>query len=339
MRESPKCGHCKSRYNVFGDCSKKCEGWFKDQSWLPLIRPNNPFLKYEEKMSKFDISKVVSDVQKLYAKDKKADLVGFGDKLRGTADSDFVIMPEWWQKGTNTKGIPFGKLVMIAGDSDSGKTSCAITAMKSAQAQGVAILYVETEGKTTAQDLTNWGVDPSSVMLVQSSIAEEAFELMFKLWDSFFKAYPKAKLLVVFDSIGNVVSRRDSQIDLTTENQKPGGKGQINRLGINKLIAKRDDGDAAVLIINYTYANIGSPGKTNAGGKAVNFFSCLTYQTSRKGWIEKTIKGEKVRIGASVQWTLFKNHLDKTNPGPKNIILHITSEGISLAGSSDGNDE
>lgn len=290
-------------------------------------------------MSKVDISKVVASVQKLYAKDSKTSAkIATGDKLRGLEDADFVTMPEWWQKGTNTKGIPFGKLVMIAGDSDSGKTSCAVAAMKAAQAQDVNVLYVETEGKTTTQDLTAWGVDASQVMLVQSSVAEEAFELMFTLWDAFFAAAPKGKLLVVFDSLGNVVSKRDSTMDLTTSNQKPGGKGQINRLGLNKLIAKRDEHDVAVLMINYTYDNIGSPGKTNAGGKAVNFFSCLTYQTSRKQWLEKTVKGEKFRIGAKVQWRLFKNHLDKSNPGPKSIELDITAEGIKLAGASDSDE-
>ncbi len=283
-------------------------------------------------MAKYNLEKVVSDSQKLYNKGSSKINVGLGSKLRGLQDSDFLIMPEWWQKGTNTKGIPFGKIVMIAGDSDSGKTSCAIAAMKAAQEQEVAVLYVETEGKTTTQDLKNWGVDSEQVMLVQESIAEKAFEAMFSLWDGFFKSYPTGKLLVVFDSLGNVVSLRDSEIDLTTQSQKPGGKGQINRLGLNKLVAKRDENDVAVLMINYTYDNIGSPGKTNAGGKAVNFFSCLTYQTSRKGWLEKTTKGVKQRVGAKVQWKLFKNHIDKTNPGPKVIELDITAEGISLAG-------
>lgn len=287
-------------------------------------------------MAKYDLSKVVSKAQKLYDKTpNKLNNIGLGDNLRGLADSDFLTMPEWWQKGTNTKGLPFGKIVMIAGDSDSGKTSCAIAAMKAAQEQEVAVLYVETEGKTTTQDLNAWGVDASQVMLVQESIAERAFEAMFALWDSFFKDYPKGRLLVVFDSLGNVVSKRDTEIDLTSENQKPGGKGQINRLGLNKLIAKRDENDVAVLMVNYTYDNIGSPGKTNAGGKAVNFFSCLTYQTSRKQWLEKTVKGEKVRIGARVQWRLFKNHIDKSNPGPKSIELDITAEGISLASSNE----
>lgn len=284
-------------------------------------------------MAKYDLTQVVESVQKLYNKDsKKSNKIGFGDKLRGMGPGDFVVMPEWWQEGTKTLGIPFGKIVMIAGDSDSGKTSCAIEAMRAAQNQDTAVLYVETEGKTSEKDLQSWGVDTSQLMLVQSSIAEEAFELMFNLWDGFFSKYPEGKLLVVFDSLGNVVSKRDSTMDLTESNQKPGGKGQINRLGLNKLIAKRDEHDVAVLMINYTYDNIGSPGKTNAGGKAVNFFSCLTYQTSRKSWIEKTIKGQKVRIGAKVQWKLFKNHLDKSNPGPKVIELDITAEGIKLAG-------
>lgn len=283
-------------------------------------------------MSKYNLADVVAKTQKLYKDPKKANKIGLGSNLRGVEASDFLLMPEWWQKGTNTKGLPFGKIVMIAGDSDSGKTSCAIEAMKAAQQQEVAVLYVETEGKTSTQDLSAWGVDPAGIMLVQESVAERAFEAMFTLWDEFFKAYPKGRLLVIFDSIGNVVSRRDSEIDLSSENQKPGGKGQINRLGLNKLIAKRDENEVAVLIINYTYDNIGSPGKTNAGGKAVNFFSSLTYQTSRKQWLEKTVKGEKVRNGARVQWRLFKNHLDKANPGPKSIELDITSDGIELVG-------
>lgn len=284
-------------------------------------------------MKKFDVSSIVADVQKLYSKvPSKLDRVGVGDKLKTMADGNFLTMPKWWQDATNTKGLPFGGIVMIAGDSDSGKTTCAIEAMKAAQDQGVAVLYVETEGKTTTEDLNRAGVDASQIMLVQSSVAEEAFDLMFDLWDGFFMKYPEEKLLVVFDSLGNVVSKHDIQMKMSDTNQKPGGKGKTNRVGINKLIAKRTENTVATLVINYTYDNIGSPGKTNAGGKAINLFSSLTYQTSRKGWLEKTVKGQKIRTGAKVQWKLFKNHVDKSNPGPKLFELDITSAGVVLAG-------
>lgn len=281
-------------------------------------------------MAKYNLNKVVEEVNRLYKKESSK--VGVGNSLKSLSDENgFIIMPEWWQIATNTKGIPFGAYIMIAGDSDSGKTSAAITAMKAAQEQGCAVIYVETEGKTTTNDLVSWGVDPDQIMLVKSSIVEEAFDNLFRLWDNFFKSYPDGKLLVVFDSIGNVISKHDMESEQSTTNQKPGGKGRSNRLALNKLIAKSREGNVATFLVNYTYDNIGSPGKTNAGGKSLNLFSSLTYQSSRKGWIEQTVKGQKVRKGAKVQWKLFKNHIDKSNPGPKNIELDITADGISVA--------
>lgn len=284
-------------------------------------------------MSKFNLTGLVADIRKNFKDNPKmAKRIGVGSNLSKLEDKDFILMPSWWQQCTGVKGLPFGKLVMIAGDSDSGKTSAAIEAMKAAQAQEVGVIYVETEGKTTERDLRNWGVDPDGVLLVQSSIAEEAFELMFAAWDGFKRNYPGSKLLVVFDSIGNVVSQRDSELDLIEQSSQPGGKGKINRLAINKMVAKRDEDQAAILVINYTYDNMGSPGKTNAGGKAVNFFSSLTFQTSRRGWIEKQVQGQKVRVGAEVTWKLFKNHLDRSGTKKKEFTLKITSEGISVVG-------
>lgn len=284
-------------------------------------------------MGKFNMTGLANDIRKAFKDSPKlAKRIGVGSNLSKLGEADFIKLPQWWMDATGVPGLPFGKLVMIAGDSDSGKTSAAIEAMKAAQTQEVGIIYVETEGKTTEADLLNWGVDPSGLLLIQSSIAEEAFELLFKAWETFKTNYPGSKLLVVFDSIGNVVSQRDSEIDLTEQDSKPGGKGKINRLALAKMVAKKDEDNAAILIINYTYDNIGSPGKTNAGGKAVNFFSSLTFQTSRRGWLEKTVKGEKVRIGAEVTWKMFKNHLNKSDQGKKEVILQITAEGIKIKG-------
>jgi RecA/RadA recombinase len=287
--------------------------------------------------TKFDLNAIVAEVYK--ENTRKSDLMaklGTGDNLKELSEDNFLIMPKWWQDATGTFGIPYGGMVQIAGDSDSGKTSCAIEAMKAAQAQGAAVLYIETEGKTTKNDLQSWGLDTSQIMLAQSAIAEKAFSSMFKLWDKFNKHYPGEKLLVVFDSIGNVVSQHDEEMDMAETNQRPGGKGKTNRAGINLMISRCEKHKAAILVLNYTYDNIGSPGKTNAGGKSLNFFSSLTYQTTRKGWYEIEKKGVKIRKGADVRWTLFKNHINKTNPGPKIIDLRITAEGIELLGVNNG---
>lgn len=283
---------------------------------------------------KFNMSGLADDVKKHFkSNEKMGNRVGVGTNLSKLTEKDFLIMPQWWLQATGSIGIPFGKMVMLAGDSDSGKTTAAIEAMKAAQAQGVGIIYVETEGKTTELDLIQAGVDPDNILLVQSSIAEQAFELLFASWDTFKKRYPGERLLVVFDSIGNLVSQRDAEIDLTEQNSQPGGKGKINRLAINKMVAKRDEDNAAILLINFTYDNMGSPGKTNAGGKAVNFFSCLTFQTSRRGWYEPQVKGKKVRAGVEVTWKLFKDHLNRTGTKKKESVLRISAAGVEVIAS------
>lgn len=273
---------------------------------------------------------VLAKAKKLQA--PKRPKIMLAEDMPDAADLEYVVMPEWWQKATNTKGLPFRKIVMIAGDSDSGKTSCSIAAIKAAQEQGVTVLYIETEGKITKKDFTDWGVDPNKVFVMQESIAEEIYDAACEFVDERIRDYPGEKLLVIIDSVGNVLSQRDAERSLADSSSQPGGKGKTNREGLNKLMSKRCMVDVALLIVNYTYDQLGGHGKINAGGKAVNFFSSLTYQTSRKGWYEVTVKGEKVRKGVYVSWKLFKNHLSRSNPGPKNIEFLITSEGFKLIG-------
>lgn len=302
-------------------------------------------------MSKFDFSDLVKEVRASLKKDpKKAKQIGVGNELKGYSKdpADFVVMPDWWLESYGILGLRFGTITQIAGKPDSGKTSIAITAMKAAQDQGYGVIYVETENKTTEDDLMAWGVDPKGVIIVKTAITEEAFDNSFKVWDNFFRKYPDQKLLYLYDSYGNTVSQNDAEIDMTEKSGKVGGNSKVNRLGINRMIAKMQEDPVAVLFVNYTYANMGSVGRTNAGGEALQFFSSLTIQTARKSWIEATKNGKRVRKGATVVWNTYKNHYSKNlkdeegNPIllPSKIELNITSEGMKLAsGNSSGADE
>jgi recombination protein RecA len=281
---------------------------------------------------KLDMKSIADKVKKSFKGDEKAaSMIGVGSNLKKLTDEDYIRLGPWWTESTRTLGIPFGKVTMLAGTPDSGKTSVAIQAMKAAQEQGAAVIYAETEGKTTEKDLIAWGVDPDQIMLIQARTAERVFAGIIRAWDAIKDADSDVNLLVVVDSLGNVVSERDSELDLIENVQQIGGKGKINRLGLNQIVAKMEQDNAAILLINYTYDNLGSPGKTNAGGQALNFFSSLTYQTARRSWIEKTVQGKKVRIGAEVVFKLYKNHLNKEDPGDKEIIFRITKEGIEYA--------
>ena len=119
---------------------------------------------------------------------------------------------------------------------------------------------------------------------------------------------------------------------MTEKNEQPGEKGKINRTALECLVSLvSGNSKISTLLINYTYDNLGSPGKTVAGGRAVSQFSSLIYQTTRKKWLEKVEGGIKKRLGAQVDWTLIKNHIYPSNPGPKKVLLDITDAGISIA--------
>lgn len=291
-------------------------------------------------MAKFDMESIVADIRKNIKDDQLVSKIGAVSDLHELTDSDFIVLGDWWQKSTHTRGIAFNRLTVFAGNSDSGKTSAAIQSIKAAIEQDCGILYAETEMKTTEKDFTDFGVDPSKIILISSNIAEELYELVFQAWDSFRELYPDVPLLVVIDSIGNLISLRDKDMDMLEDNQKPGGGGKANRLGLSKLMAKMssDNSKTAVILVSYTYENIGSQGSTTAGGKALHLFSSLMYQTSRKGWLYKTVKGEKVKIGAEVVFTLQKNHINKADPGDPKITFKITKDGFDYVGKKEDGD-
>lgn len=290
-------------------------------------------------MGKFNFAETVEKIQKSFNKDQhRASQFGLGNSLESVSNDpkDYVVLPDWFKTYFGVMGLPFGKWIEISGRADAGKTSLALLAIRSAQEQGYGVIYIETEGKSSEQDLLAFGIDPNGVIAVRTNITEELFENTNRAIDSFFDNYPDEKLLLVIDSFGNTSSMRDASIDFTEQNAKVGGHAQINRLGLSSINARMNKKPIACLLVNYSYANIGSVGETNAGGRALELFSMLIIQASRKAWYERTVGGKKVRAGADVLWKTVKNHFVKAlqdedgNPIllPKEVVLRISAEGI-----------
>lgn len=292
--------------------------------------------KEETPAKKHDFVALIKQIQeKKLEKDETYDFGGMSD-LKELGPDDFIKMPEWWSKPTKLPGIPINRITTIAGTSDSGKSSCAVEIMLAAQQQGFGIIYIETENKTTREDFVVRGLNPEGIIVRQSFILEEAFEDAFKAWDEIKAIAPEMPLLIIFDSIGNAVTQFDQDLDLT-DNTKPGGKGAATRRALGKLVGRvcKNKNPVAVVLISYTYDNIGSQGKTNAGGNALHLYSSLMYQTTRKAWYERQVSGTKVRAGADVIFKLFKNHIRKHDMGAKQITYRITKDGFELLESKD----
>ena len=116
-----------------------------------------------------DFKQAAEEIRATYKDKKKASMISTGAEMTTpTEPEDFVVMPEWFARMSGSLGLPFGFVVMIAGNTDSGKTSFTIEAMKSAQVQNVNVILVDTEKKTTSRRLEQWGVNPEQIARVQS---------------------------------------------------------------------------------------------------------------------------------------------------------------------------
>lgn len=322
-------------------------------------------------MSKFNYFGTIDKIKASYGKDPKVNnKIGTASTLESASQDpkDHVVMPEWWWRQYGVWGIPFGKWVQISGKPDAGKTSLSLLAIKQAQSQGHVVVYVETEGKTDQERLMSLGINPDEVIVVNTALTEEMYKAVNKTLDAIQSSVQEAqtqhayeiqeakrannqellqqlgefvapKVLLVIDSYGNTTSLRDSQIDQTEKVAMVGGAAKSNRLGLGAIRARQEEMDIAVLIVNYSYANLGSVGETNAGGRALEFFCSLIINAARKGDYYRTVKGEKVKAGTDVLWKTTKNHfaIGLKNPEggsimlPKELVLRITSDGMNPA--------
>jgi RecA/RadA recombinase len=294
-------------------------------------------------MSKFDFTKTIGKIQSTFKKDeRRAGQFGLGDNLEqmSTDPNDYVVMPPEmeFEYHFGVPGIPFGKWVQLSGKPDSGKTTTCLLAIKAAQEQGHAVIYVETERKTGYEDLVAAGVDPNGVIIIGSNITEEIWEGVNTALDALKDDYPDAKILLIIDSYGNTTSMRDSELKFTEKVGMVGGHAKTNRSGVQSIIAKQINQEIAVLVVNYSYANIGSQGETNAGGRALEFACALIIQCSRTGNYEVTRDKVKVKAGIHTRFRVTKNHFAKAlrdaegKPRmlPKDANYRISSKGMEV---------
>lgn len=287
---------------------------------------------------------------------KPLDLLALADKIRKTLKNpediksiksgadlrtpskpeEFVVMPEWFQTTAGgILGFPFGYMVQIAGKTDSGKTSSIIEAMRAAQAQNVYVVYADTERKTTKSRLTQWGVDPDRIAMVQATHLEQMYSGIIKWLDVIKDADKDAKFLVVVDAIGTTASFREAEVENMEDNSQPGVAAKINKRGLKKLIPRLEKDQIALVVINQMYEKMGSHGYQNNGGQALDLYSALVFQCTRAGFLFSTVKGQRVRKGATVKWAVYKNHLIESDQQMNHsTLLDITADGIKVQGSA-----
>lgn len=295
-------------------------------------------------MAKIDVSKVVADVKKLYAKDKKAsELITTGDtvKLDYTKD-DVIPLPASnpISQLYGLPGLPFNKIIQFAGKPDSGKSTVAAEIIVAAQKSGAQAIIWDSEDKLDTGRLSALGGKPDELLLAKTNEILKGGELIRKFINAVKEQDEAAKILVVWDSAGGSQSRSHAERELDNEKHAQPGQdakeiGTVMKMLVS-LINKYPD-SIAVYIANQTYAKIGfmMKGDAASGGAKLEFHSSGIVFLKRIKVLTKRIKGAEVKYGIVTRATVYKNHLSRGKTSVHKMDFTVTADGYEALDTMD----
>lgn len=302
-------------------------------------------------MSKIDINKIVADVQKLYAKDKKAtSLINTGAAItQDYTDKDVIPMPEGraFRQLSGLPGLPYNKIIQFAGRPDSGKSTIAAEMIVDAQKSGCQVIVWDSEDKLDTNRLKSMGGNPDEILLAKTNEILKGAELLRKYVLAIKEQRSDTRILLVWDSAGGSQSRSHAERDLDSDKHGQPGQdakeiAQVMRMFVS-LINKYPD-SIAIYIANQTYAKIGfmQKGDAASGGFKLEFHSSFIVFLKRIKVLTRTVKGVKVKYGIITRATVAKNHLSQGKTSVHQMDFEVTANGYSLSEggiSDDENDE
>jgi len=299
------------------------------------------------KQVKIDLNKILG----LARADFKNKENGLGKQMIRGSEIYIPSKPEdyiYWPNSpfhimTGVPGIPFGKIIQIAGKPDSGKSTHAMKFMKLAQDQGHTVVLWDPEEKFSVTRFEkHFGGSAPDLLVVTNKVILEGGDMCVALISSILDLYKNQKVLLCWDSVGGSIAKSENSKNLRESNQmaeaaKDNGKLMRGLVSLSEEFRKDNTKEhrLAVLLINQTYSNIGAPGQKEAGGQKVEFHSSLILQLQRKADLFKVRDKVKRKIGITTRARVKKNHLFDGEDTIAEMILDISAGGISI-NSKDG---
>lgn len=292
-------------------------------------------------MTKFDVNSIVSEVQKLYQKDKKAQsMITTGDTIRQSyTEKDGVPVPKGHplRELVSLPCVPYNKIIQVSGVPDTGKSTFCGQLMASAQKSGHLVILLDTEDKMDSQRFEKYfGGSPKDLLLIKTNEILQGGEKVRKSILATKDKYPDAKILFVWDSVGGSQSRSHAERELDSEKHGQPGQdakenGQVMKMLV-ALINKYPD-SIAVVLANQVYSKIGFMqfGNQESGGKKIEFHSSLIIQLKRLKTVTKIVKGLKVKYGIITRAVVSKNHLSQSETSLHQLDFEITASGAKVS--------
>ena len=228
----------------------------------------------------FDISKFRKDITKSI----EGLGIGFNDPTDWISTGNFAL--NYLISGDFYKGIPLGKVTVLAGESGSGKSFIASgNVVRHAQEQGIFVVLIDSENALDEKWLQALNVDTSPDKLLRLSLS--MIDDVAKTISTFMKQYKadytdetvdKPKVLFVMDSLGMLLTPTDvDQFDKGDMKgdlgRKPKALTSLVRNTVNMIGAH----NIGMLATNHTYASqdMFDPDDKISGGQGFIYASSI----------------------------------------------------------------
>ena len=195
-------------------------------------------------------------------------------------------------------GMPFKKVMTVAGEYSSGKTTVALLTAAQFQKAGKKVVFIDTDHGLDTQWAQKLGVDISQMTIIQPDYIEQVSDTIETL------LMTGEIGLIIFDSVANTPSK--SELDESCEQDSMGGIGKAMARMMRKITKRLQHTDSSVIIINQLRDKIGGYGHLEymPGGRALKFQSDIIVWLRPSNWIPET--GEP-RIGKTSKFRVNKN--------------------------------
>jgi RecA/RadA recombinase len=236
------------------------------------------------------------------------------------ADEELLQVNSWiplkpfFKESTGGEGFPCGHITQIIGKPDSGKTTLVMEGMVACQKMGGIVFLIDSEHKFSMSRLQLMGGNPKDIIVIQTDTLEEAWtgiDSVLKQVQELRDEGVKEPMMMCWDSVAASVP--ESIMTSEAGDFHVAVDAKLNNKNVRRLRqAIKKTGLACVFINHFYMTQPRTPYEQSEliikGGEELSFFSTLIIRTKQGAKIERTVGGQKQKIGRTTRFFVHKGH-------------------------------